>query len=121
MLGSWVAAFGDATLEVFLFLVLHLFLAGALELAVEGTPADAATVTGDVTEPLELVCVEITGEDEADKGVRRLLFRGFFQRGFGSIGIEPQLVHRASVRKTVNPRESLSAATNDTRSSCIIT
>jgi hypothetical protein len=60
-LRAGVAAFGNSTLAAFLCLTLGLFLAGALELGVEGTLADAAAVAGDVAKPLDLVCVEITG------------------------------------------------------------
>ena len=80
----WVAPFGNSTLAVFLCLAIGLFLAGALELLVEGTLADAAAIVGDVAEPFDLISVEITGEDKTDKGAA-IAFSSF--RSMGMINL----------------------------------
>src|ERR1700730_9926871 len=135
-----VAPFGNSTLAVFLCLALGLILAGALELLVEGTLADAAAIIGDVAEPFDLISVEITGEDKTDKvagglflgrllqcrfggtsveitdenktdkGAESLFLGRLLQCRFGGTGVEPQLIQDATVRKTVNPWGSVRPA-----------
>src|SRR3984893_7694125 len=109
-LRPWGAPFGNSTPSVFLCLAIGLFLAGALELLVEGTLADAAAIIGDVAEPFDLISVEITGEDKTDKGAGSLFLGRLLQCRFGGTGVEPQLIQDATVRKTVNPWGSVRPA-----------
>ena len=106
----WVAPFGNPMLAAFLSLNLGLRSAGELEYGVEGTLADAAAAAGDISEPLDLVGGEITGEDETGKGIGNLFVRCLLQGCLGSLEVEPELINRAPVRITVNPWGSVRPA-----------